>query len=630
MYKKLILGVFVFLVGLVLMQGVSATGPTLNSIADQTATEDQVFTLDVTLSEGADNGTVIFSDDTELFNIQKLSDTTGRVYFTPTNDNVGVHTIKITAADTNSSDEDTFQLNVQNVNDAPALNLPNTLTTKINVDPNYQVLATDVDAGDILTFSAVSDDWEIFPITAGGLISFIPDEIDLGLHYVTITVADGDVNVSDTMKFLITEECDDGMLLIEDVDLDDKTGDDDQLEPGDILEIDFEVRNKLTTKEIDDVEVEAWIEDSDGDRITDKVEIEINNIGEKDSENAEITLKIDPDASKGTYILFIEAKGEDDGGQDRCDTHIEEVKIKKEDHRLLLESVTLIPSMSTCGGKIEVSTHVYNIGETDEDDIKLKIKSTDLGIETYSEEFELDDRDDVTKIILVNIPATAKAGNYWIEVIANFNDGDDQASSDLVPITITCGEVVPEETVEATGASVINVPSTRASAEIGKTIKFTTTLTNNGDTTVTYTMSLSDVSSWAEGIVEPTTMTLTPGSNMPVYVYITPKSASVHTAVLSVYADGQLAATKTLTIEVLGDEEEVGTVSPGIETTDWGHGVSISQTKALIKDYIGMGGLVILVALLAVLGLMLYWVNNRVKPKVTYIVDKKKKGRKKR
>jgi len=117
---------------------------------------------------------------------------------------------------------------------------------------------------------------------------------------------------------------------------------------------------------------------------------------------------------------------------------------------------------------------------------------------------------------------------------------------------------------------------------------------------------------------------------MPVYVYITPKSASVHTAVLSVFADGQLAATKTLTIDVIGEGSE--STSQGIETTDWGHGVSMTQTKALIKDYVGMGGLVILVALLAVLALMLYWTNNMRNPEVTYIVDKskKKRGRKRR
>lgn len=626
MYKKLLLGLFALFVGLFLMQGVAAAGPTLNNIADQTATEDTTFTLDVTLSAQADNGTVTFSDNSSMFNIQKIDETKGRISFTPINDNVGSHTIQINATDADSSDSKTFKLTVQNVNDAPVLNIPSILTARADVVYSYQVNATDIDpTGDILTFSADAGTWTIFSMNSAGLISFTPGELDVGSHSVTITVNDNKGgNDSETINFRITENCDDGALVIDNVEVDDVTGDDDQLEPGDYLDLDFDVKNKLTTQTIDDIKVKAWVEDSDGDRISDKVETDKFDVDEKDSENIDLTVRIDPDVKEGTYTLVIEARGEDEDTQTRCNAYTENVKVEKEDHSLLLDSVQITPSTAKCGGTVEVSTHTYNIGKKDEDDIKLKVKAADLGIEEYSEIFKLNDGKDVIKTTLLEIPANAAAGDYWLEVIATFNDGDDQASSGLMPFTVTCGEVAPEVTPTTEAPSVMSLPTTSATAKIGEKIKFTTTLTNTGDKTSTFTLSLSDVSDWAESDIEPSAITLAPGASMPVYVYITPKSASPHTITLSVFADGQLAATQTLTVNVIEAEEVTGT---GIEITEWGHGVSASQAKALIKDYIGTAGLIVLIALLVVLALTLYIVHNPKKPEVTYIVGKKKRRR---
>lgn len=624
MYKKLILSILALVLCLGFMQGASAI--TLSGIPDVSFNEDSSNnTIDLDDYVSGVTGTVTYSYSGNT-HIQVSIDANNIVTFTADKDWNGKETITFTATDDSDSDTDDVAVTVNPVNDAPVLNLPTSLTAKENEQFTYDVSknVSDVD-GDTLKYY---DDTDLFDIgETTGIISFTPTELDVGSYQVAITVNDGTVNVSKTINFKVAESCDDGALVISDVSVDDVTGDDDQLEPGDSLDLDFDVVNKLTSQRIEDIKVKAWIEDADGNRVSDKAEADKFDVDEKDSENVDLTVKLDPDIKEGTYTLVIEARGDDEDGQTRCNTYTKSLKVEKSEHSLLINSVQVIPSTISCGRTIEISTHIYNTGTKNEDDIKLEYKIADLGIDEYSEFFSLNDRKDVTKTQSITIPSTAKAGNYWLEVIATFNGGDDEATYDLIPITITC-EAVPEETTP----QIISMPTTTASAQIGETIKFSTTLTNTGTATTTYTISLSDVSSWADANVEPSTLTLAPGMSMPVYIYITPKSASTHTIVFSVFADGQLAATKTLTVDVISGEAETIGATSGIQTTDWGHSISTTQTKAFIKDYVGTAGLIILVALLCVLGMTLYVLHNkRAKPKVIYESNKdKKRGRKRK
>lgn len=88
--------------------------PVLNPIGNQIAIEDQIFTSTVSAS---DDDQLTFSDDSPLFDIDIVS---GQIYFIPSNDDVGEHTITITAGDGKGGiDNETFSLTVINVDDPP-------------------------------------------------------------------------------------------------------------------------------------------------------------------------------------------------------------------------------------------------------------------------------------------------------------------------------------------------------------------------------------------------------------------------------------------------------------------------------------------------------------------------------
>ncbi|UCG69456.1 MAG: putative Ig domain-containing protein, partial [Thermoplasmata archaeon] len=160
--------------------------PLLASIDPQTLVEDVPYTL-VIMTMDIDLGeTLVFSDNTTMFDIDSYS---GIISFTPTNYDVGTYLVNISVKDKSGSFAyQTVSFTVNNVNDPPIIEPIGGLTATMGKDFSYTVTATELDHGDILTFS---DDSEIFDIYQNtGEISFTPTSKDIGVHYVTLTVTD--------------------------------------------------------------------------------------------------------------------------------------------------------------------------------------------------------------------------------------------------------------------------------------------------------------------------------------------------------------------------------------------------------------------------------------------------------
>jgi parallel beta-helix repeat protein len=162
--------------------------PILPPIDSQTLTEDVSFILVVTATDIDVDDTLIFIDNTTLFDINPYN---GEISFTPINEDVGTYLVNITVKDEGGGIAyQTVNFTVNNVNDPPLIDLIEGLTMVASKPFSYTVGATDVDYGDTLTFS---DDTELFNIDPDtGEISFTPTEKNAGVHYVTITVTDGE------------------------------------------------------------------------------------------------------------------------------------------------------------------------------------------------------------------------------------------------------------------------------------------------------------------------------------------------------------------------------------------------------------------------------------------------------
>jgi PKD repeat protein len=160
--------------------------PIIESVDDTIhATEDLLFTLHISALDSQGDA-ITFSDDSDLFEIDPQ---TGKIEFTPSNDDVGTHTITITA-----SDEDggvatvTFSIIISNTNDPPILNEINPQIAHEGQEFIMVVSATDLDSGDLLSFSDNSELFVIDPIS--GTITYIPKGKDEGKYTIQITVTD--------------------------------------------------------------------------------------------------------------------------------------------------------------------------------------------------------------------------------------------------------------------------------------------------------------------------------------------------------------------------------------------------------------------------------------------------------
>jgi hypothetical protein len=174
--------------------------PSIQDVPDQTATEDQPFTLVINASDpdialGMDE--LSFEDNSPLFTISQ----NGTISFTPQNKDVGDHQVSVSVTDLGGFKAwANFTITVVNVNDAPRLFAIADQTVEEDEELTVRAVASDDDAGDALSFS--TDD-PLVKINATGWMSYKPVQKDVGVHRVNVTVRDA-AGASATVSFNIT------------------------------------------------------------------------------------------------------------------------------------------------------------------------------------------------------------------------------------------------------------------------------------------------------------------------------------------------------------------------------------------------------------------------------------------
>ena len=82
---------------------------------------------------------------------------------------------------------------------------------------------------------------------------------------------------------------------------------------------------------------------------------------------------------------------------------------------------TRFPVQSVSGEPVFMSLHIENDGTESLEDVKIAVVSQDLGIRTSAGPFDLGTGDDVTKTLLLDIPADAPEGNYFMRFTITSN-----------------------------------------------------------------------------------------------------------------------------------------------------------------------------------------------------------------
>jgi hypothetical protein len=171
--------------------------PLLNTIGSQNLTEDQLFTLYISGND-SDNDALTFSANTSMFSISSVNSTYGLINFTPTQSDVGNHSINFTVSDGDLTDSEVVWFNITEVNDVPYFDPPlPDMNATVNITFIYDVNATDEENSTLI----YSDNATIFNISnTTGLINFTPTNDMVGNYSINLSVTDS-VNTNSTVIF---------------------------------------------------------------------------------------------------------------------------------------------------------------------------------------------------------------------------------------------------------------------------------------------------------------------------------------------------------------------------------------------------------------------------------------------
>jgi hypothetical protein len=345
-------------------------------------------------------------------------------------------------------------------------------------------------------------------------------------------------------------------LSIEDFSIQKGYGDEQEWFPLDEVEVEIEVENKGDEK-IKDVVIGWGLYNSETKEwIIDEEESDFN-LGDDEKKTIYINFKLDdPDdfEDDGTYIFYVWAEGEDnneDPEEDTCVWNSEDIEIEIESDFVIIDNFKFSELVS-CGSKNSLTAEVWNVGDSDQDEVSVGIYNKELGISELVSIGDLDAFDDFLLNFEFEIPQDAEEKTYFLEFKVYDEDGDlyennydDESSVSLLPLKVEGGcIVIPKVSVSATLESGGNA---------GEQMVLKSVITNTGETAKIYNINAKEYSSWASEVVSSVeTFALDAGQSQEItFTFDVNKDASgTYLFDLEVYSDGELELKQPVQVSI--------------------------------------------------------------------------------
>jgi len=365
-----------------------------------------------------------------------------------------------------------------------------------------------------------------------------PDGEDVGSYDLIIKVkdAEGDWSEEEEISFTVAD-----FLEITDIDIDDKTGDDDDHMPGDEIKITITVENN-GDEEIQDIEVEI-----DSSKLDLNKEFDAFDLDDGKDKELTYTFTIPYDTEEDTYTIDVSAKGEDkDSNTDREASYEFDLTTEQEKHAIAIDDLAFSLAKATCGDAVDLTFDVVNTGREDED-ITVTIRNTKLGIDISLDEFDLSSGDYKAIEETINVPDNAYDGTFAFDVTIKAD-----SESDSQDITLT---------LEDCDSDLITVDKTVAEMGAGENIELRINIENIGSIKQNYkleVLGVSDFGTYNVSVDDEAKISVDAGETKEVIVTIT----ADEDAVLNAY---------DVDLEVYLGSDEIGsvTVPVAVKKTSW-------------------------------------------------------------
>lgn len=365
-----------------------------------------------------------------------------------------------------------------------------------------------------------------------------------------------------SIKFAKTY-CDDGAIgnnleitRVSDEQLDNE--DEWEWSPRDNIEIEVRVKNNHDD-EIDAV-VEYGLYDFRNDDFILEEEEDIT-IDDRDSEDVILNFKVPvKDLDEDNYRFYVKVYDDDEGQDTQCadsfnGNTFRTVDIERERNDVIIENIE-IPETVSCGQTAIINMEVFNLGERDEDKVKVTISNTELGLK---QEFVVNNLDKgESKDVNFNflIPQNTKEGNYAIKTTLDFDYDDNDDEYDQT-------ESISDQTLTLKGncmftANDIQILVDQASAiqsggKAGEELVIKAALVNTGSRTATFTIKASGFESWAElNSIQPEIITMESATSKEILIYLDVKEDATgdNNFKISIESNGEKLKEQTVSVPI--------------------------------------------------------------------------------
>lgn len=238
------------------------------------------------------------------------------------------------------------------------------------------------------------------------------------------------------------------------------------------LKVEIELKNLFDDKEdiaIEDIEIEGVLEEiDDGDDLEETAEVSDLDAEEKDT--AELLFDIPETAEDDTYNLVVTITGDNEDTNEEYEITLEfNVNVEKKSHDLRIDRAELTPAAVSCDRTSELYLKIRNFGKNDEDEIRVTVENTALGIKFEEKDISLDS--DIDEYWTKTIPIDAKnlaAGDYKLSTKVYY-DVDKLFDIKDVLLTVQKCVVAAEEQPAAEPEVVVVTPPAAPAAATGTT-----------------------------------------------------------------------------------------------------------------------------------------------------------------
>jgi len=376
---------------------------------------------------------------------------------------------------------------------------------------------------------------------------------------ITLTVTEPE---PEEPEYNFCEYTDNGNLEIRSVEFKTLSGfgdDENYWYPLDKIQVEVELKNTGNEK-IKGIDLEWGLFDLSESPLesTDDIISGEESIGTiKDGKRETITFELDlsegdmEDLADGDYAFFVWATGEDQTDElDTCVSEMTKIHINIDDF-LVLQGLDLT-NTAQCESQVQYILSVWNIGDTDQEEVSVQVYNKELGINKIFEIGDVDafEKADTDLIFAFQIPKGLDEKSYRLKFTI-YDEDNDVFENDEDDESIFTTYLKVEGNCYLGNASVNAL--LQEGGKAGEPLIIKTTITNTGTKVTTYALVTTGFEKWASAVeISQNNFALVPGESRDVLLtFNVNKDVSGDQLLnLETYSDVGLISTQPISISI--------------------------------------------------------------------------------